>query len=196
MRLTKTLLTLLLALAANSLQAAQITAPTNTSSQLSPQRLLANSYADAGRQFEEHGNTMAAEKQYALAIRTERNNPLARYSRGYLRLVQDKNEQVVEDMNIVIEQCPVTSAFYCRGLAHFRIGQIDKAIDDFSGAIALSPQDDSSYFLRAKGRFILKDYSGATSDCLRAFWCSPAETAETLRQEIVMAYLRLRDSEN
>ncbi|MBK9205248.1 MAG: hypothetical protein IPL73_23045 [Candidatus Obscuribacter sp.] len=168
MRLTKTLLTLSLALAANSAQAAQTQAPTNTSSQLSPQRLLANSYADAGRQFEEHGNTTAAEKQYALALETERNNPLARYSRGYLRLMQGQNEAAVEDMDIVLKQCPLTIAFYCKGLAHFRMGQIDKSIDDFSGAIALSPQDYSNYFLRAKGRFILKDYSGATSDCLRA----------------------------
>ncbi|MBK9619589.1 MAG: tetratricopeptide repeat protein [Candidatus Obscuribacter sp.] len=187
MQLTKSIITIILVLVANSVKAAQTPTPTHTSSQLTPQRVQANTYANAGRQFEEHGNTAAADKQYALAIKTERNNPLARYSRGYLRLVQGQNEAVVEDMDIVIEQCPLTTAFYCRGLAHFRMGQIDKSIDDFSDAIALSPQDYSNYFLRAKGRFILKDYSGATSDCLKAIWYNPAETAEKLRLEINLA---------
>lgn len=86
-----------------------------------------------------------------------------------LRQGQEYGQQGSEDQAIArytqaIQNSPSDAAYYNRGLAHYRLGNYQAALDDLTQAIQLDPNNASSYYARANMRLELGDQQGAIAD--------------------------------
>ena len=67
----------------------------------------------------------------------------------------------------------VINAYYNRGLAYFKKGDYEGAIEDFTSVVRLNPNDDRAYFNRGNALALKKFYEQAIEDYSRAIAISP-----------------------
>ena len=72
--------------------------------------------------------------------------------------------------------------FYKRGTRKFDVGDYQGAIDDYSKAIELDPENPEIYISRARPKILLKYYQGAIDDYSKALELT---THETDKKEIL-----------
>lgn len=82
----------------------------------------------------------------------------------------------------------VQSGFYWRGQAYRRKGDMDRAIDDFSRAIAQAPQTErAAYYARAQ-LFVTKgDYARAIADFDKLLWFKPDDKSIQQQRQAAVA---------
>ncbi|MDR3464315.1 MAG: tetratricopeptide repeat protein [Xanthobacteraceae bacterium] len=84
--------------------------------------------------------------------------------------------QALQDCNRAVALAPADQNGYAmnsRGLIQFRLGAYDKAIEDFSAAIAQDPKDADSLYARGISRLRAGDRSGGAADVAAAKVVNP-----------------------
>jgi tetratricopeptide (TPR) repeat protein len=84
--------------------------------------------------------------------------------------------QALQDCNRALALAPASQNGYVmnsRGLIQFRLGAFDKAIEDFSAAIAQDPKDADSLYARGISRLRAGDRSGGAADVAAAKLINP-----------------------
>lgn len=71
-----------------------------------------------------------------------------------------------EDSNLI-------NAYYNRGLASFKKGDYERAIEDFTNVVRLNPNDDRAYYNRGNALALKKFYEQAIEDYSRAIAINP-----------------------
>ena len=86
--------------------------------------------------------------------------------RGRHLILQGKLDEAKRDLDQAIRMAPerASAAYLFRGAIHHRQGDRDAAMEDYSKAIQLMPDDDEAYDYRGDLRYQMKDYPGAVSD--------------------------------
>jgi tetratricopeptide (TPR) repeat protein len=83
--------------------------------------------------------------------------------RNYLESVQPADTSNLEK----------AEAYYRRGVDHYCLGNIHKAIEDLNQALLLNPNHVSAYFWRGRALSRLGNYRGAIEDCTQAIRLNP-----------------------
>lgn len=74
--------------------------------------------------------------------------------------------RIVDDITITEKETWI--AHHDRGISYYSKMQFDKAIQDFSKAIELMPDDDSAYFMRAASYYMFYRHDEALMDAKKA----------------------------
>ncbi|EQC29244.1 hypothetical protein SDRG_13117 [Saprolegnia diclina VS20] len=91
--------------------------------------------------------------------------PNVQTSIGYCYYILGNHKSAVFELTEAIAQASYdATAHYTRGLALQEVLALDKAVDDFSTAIAHDTRMAPAYFQRAICRLLQQDYSGASAD--------------------------------
>jgi len=75
--------------------------------------------------------------------------------------------------NVIKNYDNITLAYICRGDAYRNIGEYEKAINDFTQAIKISPEFEKGYYNRANTYFYMKEYEKAINDYTHTLEINP-----------------------
>ncbi len=81
-------------------------------------------------------------------IKIDKDNAELYFDRGYCKLELDNNEDAIKDFTKAIELDEWNAYYYFRGISYFRIGQQEKACDDWSQAYSLGHKDSLESIIR------------------------------------------------
>lgn len=88
---------------------------------------------------------------------------------GWSHLQQHNYNLAIENLNLAIEQNPdFPLAYYCRGLAFYKIGEYSHAIQEFSFLIERSPQFTMAHHVRGVTYLHLEEWDTARADLMEA----------------------------
>ena len=161
----------------------------NRAIELNPR--LAEAYLNRGSIFQEHGELEAAIKDYDRAIRIDHNYTEAYFNRGGARFLQHNYRGAIADFDQVITRLPkyrsdtftlqistslLPPSYTIRGLAWEYLGDLDRALADFSAAIRLDPGFASAF----NNRGIIYEIKGDSAAALQNY-------DEALRLDPLMA---------
>lgn len=104
---------------------------------------------------------------------------------AYLELGRDR--EALAELSLAISAEPIPEAYLNRGKIFLRLSQLQKALDDFSTAVKLAPEEAAGWALRGQARLRLGDFSDAEKDLTEALHRSPGNT-ETLASLAVALY--------
>src|ERR1700690_61133 len=94
--------------------------------------------------------TIAVSMSSAAAPRTG-DDPRESYERGVNELKANKFDAAVDALTSSLEIDPTYAAAYCcRGMAHLRKGELDKAMKDLDDAIRLEPKMPEAHVYRGQ----------------------------------------------
>ena len=119
---------------------------------------LARAYSNRGVAREDLGDLQGAIEDYTLAIQKNPKDTRAYINRSDLRRRQQKNYQgAIEDAKQVIEINPENAlAYYHRGLAYSKLGNKQKAIEDFQKTATLCLEQGNTGCYKDAQEFIKK----------------------------------------
>src|SRR6266566_1058930 len=81
---------------------------------------------------------------------------------------KDYHEAISASGNVIQLDPNDAKAYYIRGIAYFRVAELEKAVADFDRAIELDPKDAGSYIERGFAYTLLSKYERALLDYDRA----------------------------
>lgn len=87
---------------------------------------------------------------------------------GDLVNLHTTEEEARNNTQPVINHSSIPDPFYQRGVSSLNHGEYTQAIDNFSRAIELNPQDGDSYYKRALANYSLQKYQDSIIDCNEA----------------------------
>jgi len=80
-------------------------------------------------------------------------------------LTKAECQKMIKNLSIRIEHYPdAWREYYYRGIAYFKIGELELALDDLSKSIKINPQYASTYFSRGTVYIVNKKYDEAMID--------------------------------
>lgn len=130
-------------------------------------------YYARGLMYDLSNKSATALKDYNKAIELNPKYIEAYMARAVLYLLDGKGQLAIADYTKVIELKPDGESYYVRGNSYLEIGQYAKAITDLTESIRLDPKYYWSYKQRAKAYRMLKKFSQAQADELKAAAIGP-----------------------
>ena len=85
---------------------------------------------------------------YKKAIELDSNNDQAYSNRGHMLITLKRYDEAINDLKKSIQIAPSETAFANLGLAHYLVDSNKLAIDDYTNALKLDPNDGESLYLR------------------------------------------------
>lgn len=110
-------------------------------------------------------------EDYGRAINTKPDDFQALVSRALVFCSLERFDDAISDFTLATaaEDSIISAAGYCgRGLAHLSQSKANQAIDDFTLAIEIAPDEPNYYVRRGDARALYKDFDGAEADYRRA----------------------------
>ena len=129
----------------------------------------------ADREFR-RGEYELAIAHYDEGIKLEPNEAYTYYRRGLVRAWQEQYELAIADYDEAIARKSedYTEFYQSRGQANFALKQYAHAIDDYSKAIRIFPNDINSYYYRGLANASQEQYKAAIADYDEAIRRSPS----------------------
>ena len=119
------------------------------------------------------GNLDGAIADFDKAIRLDPTLAETYRLRAWTRYKQNDLDGAIADLSTVIEKDPSAGSYHERGLLRLAKNDLDKAIDDFNVSVEKSSGLIKSYELRAKARFMKKDFEGSIADFVMVIKLDP-----------------------
>ena len=82
-------------------------------------------------------------------------------------------DEAIEALAQKPDKSTLFTAYYNRGFAHFRHRNYNRAVEDYTKALELSPNDAEVYFDRGIARFHNRDFDDAICDYTQALKLKP-----------------------
>ncbi len=108
-----------------------------------------------------------------LVITAEPREYRSYYLRGAVYCNMEDYPLCVKDLNFYLDHTPQADAYDLRGQAYNAMKRYENAVDDYSDAIRIRPNDESFYIHRAISRNNAGDKNAALSDCNSALSIAP-----------------------
>lgn len=121
----------------------------------------------------------AALDDYGEAIRLDPENFIAYALRSELYGEAGKDDLALKDLNRVIELKPRADYFNNRGTYFRKLGQLDRAIEDFDRSVALDPKYHVAYWNRGLAYQDKGDKERAAADYRQALLMNPSADLKT-----------------
>ena len=115
-------------------------------------------------------------EDYTAAIRLAPDVTKPLFSRSGIHAKLKNYDQAIADMTFVIDIKPTRSAYMNRGVYYYVIGELNRALEDYTAAINLNPGSFANRFAhrnRASVYIMLKEYSKALTDVNTAIRMEP-----------------------
>lgn len=134
-----------------------------------PAAAAAPTYDDvisAARDAEAKGLVGKATELLQDAVRINAKRPEAWFYRAKIFIVQEKHKEAIAMLDEVIKLVPAQpDPYQLRGEEHFRIGEVEKACDDFDKFIVLKPKVAADHWQRGIALY----YAGRFDDARKQF---------------------------
>lgn len=136
------------------------------------------------------GNYLAAIQDSDRAISLHKCDFRAYYNRALAHAGAQNYLKAINDLNLALVQFPSKSnllladIYTDRGLARFELADYQGAMQDFSLAIRLNPQDDRAYYNRGCTCFRHGDYHNAIANFTTSLQLNPANTQAQVNRGI------------
>jgi len=138
---------------------------------------FATAYNDRGIMYDHKGDYDRAVADLVKATELNPTEPRYFNSLCWARAAAGRDlQKALEDCNKAAALAPQAENGYVmnsRGLVQFKLGAYDKAIEDFSTAIAQDPKDADSLYARGISRLRAGDRSGGAADVAAAKLINP-----------------------
>ncbi len=131
----------------------------------------ANTYSNRGNAYNDKGDHERAIPDLNEAIRLDPKNADAYNNRCWARFLMDRDlDQALADCTELLRLSPANRAntINTRGAVQFKLGAFDRAIADFSAAIAMNPKDAGSLYARGLAKRRSGDTAGGEADIAAA----------------------------
>ena len=107
------------------------------------------------------------------ALQVTTNNAQAHYNLGLALFAEGKTEEAIHHYDTAIQIKPDVLPYYYRGNAYIKMGQYQRAIEDFNKAIFLSPNCLEAYYNRGTAYYKINQYQRAIEDFSQAILLNP-----------------------
>ncbi len=124
----------------------------------------AAAFLERGNAHQNLGHAQDALADWARAIQIDPNLAAAFAARGTFYRIAGDLSSALTDLDRSIQITPTVDAFYQRGQVYHALGQFQKAVDDYSEAIALRREAPYVYLARSLSRRALGDEDGYRID--------------------------------
>jgi len=97
------------------------------------------------------------------------------------------NEAIADFSRAIKIKPDLAAAYFNRGNARYKLGELNEAIADYNRAIKIKPDYAAAYFNRGIARMILGDKQGAIEDMQKAvqLFCAQGSPRCQLAQEML-----------
>ena len=151
-------------------------------------------------QVREPPNLSASEKYYTLAILYGPNTPTPYFNRGLVYWARDELDEAIEDYSDSLLRKPRDRAvLHSRGVAYLRRkgpGDLVRAVDDLSKAIAIDNTISESYYARGLAYFEMGErfHKDALADTMRAHELEPDDPENSRAVCLMMTAVQKAES--
>lgn len=129
---------------------------------------MAPAYLQRGFAHESLNQIDAAFADYQRAAQADPKLAAAHSALGGIYSVRKDWEHAMQEFTLAISLDPTVEALYGRGQVYESLGQHQKAIEDYTAAIAVLPDAPHVYLARATARTNIGDRKGAEEDARQA----------------------------